>query len=407
MTQTVTDVQEQLTDKTNEEQIVARVRHILETEVLQKSKEYDLKEEFPWDCVKALAPAGVWGMLFPKEYGGLGLTHRTYVQVLEELGRIDPSLALTAESHNSLCGNTILMFGTEAQKKKYLTQMASGKSMGAWALTEPEAGSDAKSIKTTAVPQGDYWIINGSKTFTTQGSVAGVYVIFAVTTPGAADQGISAFVTEKDPCIEIGKKEKKMGLRGSDTAQLHLINLKIPKENLLGTQNRGFQMAMKVLDAGRVAISGISLGMARGALEEAIKKVISHQSSVISRKMRVDDKNAVGLTAARKIIAQYAARLHATRLLALYAADLLDKKKRFAFYGSMAKLLSGELAMQAPTELLDLLGEDAMRFDNHVAKLFRDAKLYQIGEGTSEIQGLIISRYLFSNPDLLLKPPLL
>jgi len=400
-------VQEQLTDKTNEEQIVARVRHILETEVLQKSKEYDLKEEFPWDCVKALAPAGVWGMLFPKEYGGLGLTHRTYVQVLEELGRIDPSLALTAESHNSLCGNTILMFGTEAQKKKYLTQMASGKSMGAWALTEPEAGSDAKSIKTTAVPQGDYWIINGSKTFTTQGSVAGVYVIFAVTTPGAADQGISAFVTEKDPCIEIGKKEKKMGLRGSDTAQLHLINLKIPKENLLGTQNRGFQMAMKVLDAGRVAISGISLGMARGALEEAIKKVISHQSSVISRKMRVDDKNAVGLTAARKIIAQYAARLHATRLLALYAADLLDKKKRFAFYGSMAKLLSGELAMQAPTELLDLLGEDAMRFDNHVAKLFRDAKLYQIGEGTSEIQGLIISRYLFSNPDLLLKPPLL
>ena len=400
-------MQEQLTDKTNEEQIVARVRHILETEVLQKSKEYDLKEEFPWDCVKALAPAGVWGMLFPKEYGGLGLTHRTYVQVLEELGRIDPSLALTAESHNSLCGNTILMFGTEAQKKKYLTQMASGKSMGAWALTEPEAGSDAKSIKTTAVPQGDYWIINGSKTFTTQGSVAGVYVIFAVTTPGAADQGISAFVTEKDPCIEIGKKEKKMGLRGSDTAQLHLINLKIPKENLLGTQNRGFQMAMKVLDAGRVAISGISLGMARGALEEAIKKVISHQSSVISRKMRVDDKNAVGLTAARKIIAQYAARLHATRLLALYAADLLDKKKRFAFYGSMAKLLSGELAMQAPTELLDLLGEDAMRFDNHVAKLFRDAKLYQIGEGTSEIQGLIISRYLFSNPDLLLKPPLL
>ena len=391
-------------DKTDEEKVVAKVRHILETEVLQKSKEYDRKEEFPWDCVKALAPAGVWGVLFPKEYGGLGLSHKTYVQILEELGRIDPSLALTAESHNSLCGNTILMFGNESQKKKYLTPMASGKSMGAWALTEPEAGSDAKSIKTTAELQGNHWIINGSKTFTTQGSVAGVYVIFAVTTPGGADQGISAFVTEKVPGIEIGKKEKKMGLRGSDTAQLHLINLKIPKKNLLGNLNRGFQMAMKVLDAGRVAISGISLGMARGALEEAIKRVTDPKLKTQNSKLKIHNENAVGLTAARKMIANYAARLHAARLLALFAADLIDQKKRFAFYGSMAKLISGELAISAPTDLMDLLGEDAMRFDNHVAKLFRDAKLYQIGEGTSEIQGLIISRYLFSNPDLLLKP---
>ncbi|MBI4369848.1 MAG: acyl-CoA dehydrogenase family protein [Elusimicrobia bacterium] len=366
---------------------------------------HDIEETFPWDCVKALAPWGVWGMIFPKKYGGLGLPHEIYVQALEEFGAACSSLALTAESHNSLCGNTILEFGTENQKLEYLPRMAQGEIMGAWALTEPNVGSDAKNIETTAVLKNGHWVLNGSKTFTTQGSVAGVYVIFAVTNPGAADQGISAFVAEPGKGLEIGKKEKKMGLRASDTAQLHLIDFKIPEHNLLGTLNRGFQAAMKILDAGRVAISGVSLGMARSAVEHAIASINAGRTKIPNLHQRHQESPGAGLTVDRKMISHCSSRLHAIRLLTLFAARLLDQKKAYSLYGSMAKLLSGELAMQTTTDMLDLIGLDGTRFQNHVSKLFRDAKLYQIGEGTSEIQGLIISRYLLSNPGLLRKPP--
>lgn len=384
-------------------EFILRLRSALEQH-LPKLNEYDRKENFPWDVVKALAPLGAWGMIFPKKYDGLGLSHGVYVEALEEFGRIDSALALTAESHNSLCGNTILTFGNEAQKTKYLPKMAQGM-MGAWALTEPEAGSDAKSIKTRAEFKNGRWVLNGSKTFTTQGSVAGVYVIFAVTQAGAGDQGISAFVAEPAPGLTVGKVEKKMGLRASDTAQLHLVDLKLPKESLLGAEGRGFQIAMKILDAGRVAISGVSLGMARGAIEWAIEEIKKQENKQKPRSLRQRWlKPNAGLTGEQKILARYAARLHAVRFLTHYAANLIDQKKRFAFYASLAKLLSGELAMQAATDCLDLFGEAAARFDNHVAKIFRDGKLYQIGEGTSEIQAMIISRHLMSNPDLLLKP---
>lgn len=369
------------------------LRQTLETEIGSRMLEYNNKEEFPWDCVKILAPLGVWGMIMPPKYGGLGLTHATYVQALEELGRIDSSLALTAESHNSLCANTILFAGTQTQKKKYLPVLSSGASLGAWALTEPGAGSDAKSIQTTAQEQEDGWALNGAKTFTTQGSVAGIYVIFAVTTPGEQAQGISAFVVEAGtPGLEVGKKEKKMGLHASDTAQLNITNLKIPKGNLLGEKNRGFQVAMKILEAGRVAISGVSLGMARSALEAAIECL---------RKKEKKDKPAKetpGLLASHKLIAQYSSRLHAVRHLTLHAAHLLDAGKRFALYGSMAKLLSGELAMNAATEMMDIVGWPATSAQHPIGRQFKDAKLYQIGEGTSEIQAKIIARHLLANP---------
>ncbi|MBI4064408.1 MAG: acyl-CoA dehydrogenase family protein [Elusimicrobia bacterium] len=372
---------------------------------LARLNEYNDKEEFPWDSVKALAPLGAWGMLFPKKYGGLGLGHVEYTKALEEFGRIDSSLALTAESHNSLCGSTILRFGNEEQRKKYLPKMARGM-MGAWALTEPEAGSDAKSLKTKAELKNDSWVLNGSKTFTTQGSVAGVYVIFASTTPGAEGRGISAFVAEPGPGLTIGKTEKKMGLRASDTAQLHLVDLKLPKENLLGDLNRGFPIAMQILEAGRVAISGVSIGMARGAIEWTLKETMRRggdEARGRSLRKRWAGENP-GLTATQKIIAQHTAKLHAVRMLTHYAAQLIDEGKPFSFYASLAKLLSGELAMQAATEMLDILGDEARFMDNHVTKLFRDAKLYQIGEGTSEIQAMLIYRHLSSNLDLLLKP---
>ncbi|MBI4669912.1 MAG: acyl-CoA dehydrogenase family protein [Elusimicrobia bacterium] len=362
------------------------------------------KEVFPWEAVKALIPLGAWGMIYPKEYNGLGLSHYEYVQALEEFGRVDPSLALTAESHNSLCGHTILQFGSEELRAKYLPLLAKG-TMGAWALTEAEAGSDAKSIRTTAQLKDNHWILNGSKTFTTQGSVAGVYVIFAVTALPNGEKGISAFAAEPGPGIEIGKKEIKMGLRASDTAQLYLNNLKLPQENLIGAPNQGFSIAMKILDAGRVAISGVALGVTRGALEWTINKIKNKKQETRSLRTRWAGKDNPGLKAEQKIIAHLTARLHAARLVALHAARLFDQKKRYAFYGCLAKLLSGELAMQATTQLLDLIGEEGGRIDCHAAKLFRDSKLYEIGEGTSEVQALVISRYLFSNPELLLKPP--
>ncbi len=383
-----------------DERFLLKLRAALEAE-LPRLDEYNRQEKFPWDCVKALAPLGVWGMIFPTEYGGLGLSHATYLRALEEFGRIDSSLALTAESHNSLCGNTIAIAGTEEQKRKYLPRMAKSEIMGAWALTESEAGSDAKAIKTQAQLEGEFWILNGSKTFTTQGSVAGVYVIFAVTSPDAEGQGISAFVAEPGPGLEIGKVEKKMGLRASDTAQVHLVNFKIPKDNLLGGLNRGFPIAMKVLDAGRVAISGVSIGMARGAIEWTLK-------SLRKQPKEIPGQAGPGVRASHKTLANFTARLHSVRMLAICAAELLDqKRKRFSFYGSMAKLLSGELAMQTAAEMMNLIGEESILMNHQVGKIFRDSKLYQIGEGTSEIQSLLISRQIFGNPDLLRSLPII
>lgn len=371
-----------------------KLRAALEKE-LPRLSQYCAQEQFAWDSVKALAHLGVWGMVFPKEYGGLGLSHSAYVQALEEFGRVDSSLALTAESHNSLCGNSIVMAGNEEQKRRYLPRMAKGEIMGAWALTEPEAGSDAKSLKTRAELKDGAWILNGSKTFTTQGSVGGVYVIFAQTTANTQDQGISAFVAEPGQGLEIGKVEKKMGLRASDTAQIHLVNFKIPKANLLGTLGRGFPLAMKILEAGRVAISGVSLGMARSAIEEALRYLSG-------KPKEIPGAQGPGVRASHKVLAQYTARLHAVRLLTLQAAELLDQNKPFAFYGSMAKLLSGELAMQASTEMMNLIGDKTVLMGDQTGKQFLDGKLYQIGEGTSEIQALLISRALFEKPELLL-----
>ena len=370
-----------------QQEFVGRVREFCDKDVAPRAAHFDQAEQFPWELVEGLKKLGLLGIPFPKEYGGLGLDAVTLALILEELGRVDPALALTVESHNGLCSNHIFLAGNEEQKRKYLPRLAKGEVLGAWALTEPGAGSDAAGITTTARQESGRWVLNGSKTFTTQGSVAGVYVIFA----NSGGRGLSAFVCEKDtPGLTVGKKEKKMGIRASDTAQLHLQDMKLPAEALVGRPGRAFYDAMKVLDGGRVAISGISVGIARGSLEEGVKWVKARKERF---GIRGDNP---GLTGAQKVLADLAAEIDAARLMMLRAAWLMDQGKPFAREASMAKLVSGELAMKAPTAVLDLMGEWGGSMDSPVQRLFRDAKLYQIGEGSTQIQELIISRHLLS-----------
>ncbi|MDE2039898.1 MAG: acyl-CoA dehydrogenase family protein [Elusimicrobia bacterium] len=371
-----------------------RVREFCEREVAVRARENDEKGVFPWDLVPGLRRLGLLGIIFPKEYGGLGLDTASLCLALEELGRADAAVALTVESHNGLCTNHLFLHGSEAQRRRYLPRLCGGEALGAWALTEPAAGSDAASLKTRAVFDGKSWTLNGSKTFTTQGSVAGVYVIFAQTSAkdnGSGKDGLTAFVFEKGhPGLQVGKIEHKMGIRCSDTAQLHLVDCKASPEQVVGTPGRGFRDAMKVLDAGRVAISGISVGIARAAVEEGIKWV----------KPRKADYGILpgqaGLTAAGRTLAQLASEVDAARLLTLRAAWLMDSGRPFSREASMAKLISGDLAMRAPTEILDVIGPAGASLDHPVQRFFRDAKLYQIGEGSSQIQQLVISRQLLA-----------
>ncbi len=373
--------------KPEQEAFVAKVREFCDREIAPRAAGYDQAERFPWEIVEGLKGLGLLGIPFPKEYGGLGLDAVTLVLILEELGRVDPAVALTVESHNGLCSNHIFLAGSEEQKRRYLPRLARGEVLGAWALTEPGAGSDAAGITTTARQEDGHWVLNGSKTFTTQGSVAGVYVIFA----NSGGRGLSAFVCEKGvPGLTIGKKEKKMGIRASDTAQLHLQDMRLPADALIGRPGRAFKDAMRVLDGGRVAISGISIGIARGALEAGV-------AWVKARKERYGLRgDAPGLVGAQKVLADLASEIEAARLLALRAAWLLDAGRPYSSAASMAKLVSGELAMRAPTAALDLIGAAGASMDHPVQRLFRDAKLYQIGEGSTQIQELIIGRQLLA-----------
>ena len=361
----------------------ARVRAYCERELAPNSERWDREEKFPWEAVEGLKREGLLGIPFPKEYGGSALDAVSLCLILEELGRVDPAIALTVESHNGLCSNHIFIAGSEAQKKKYLPRLTSGEALGAWALTEPSAGSDANSLKTTAVRRNGGWVINGTKTFTTQGSVAGIYLLFAQT-----GKGLSAFVVEKGtPGLSVGKIEHKMGLRHSDTAQLDFHDMKVGEDQLVGRQDKAFYDAMKVLDAGRVAISGISVGIAHAS--------VAHGTAwVKARLAEFGVGEGPGLTGAQKLLADLATEVEAARLLMFRAAALMDAGKPFSREASMAKLFSGDLAMKAPTMILDLMGPAGALLDNPVQRLFRDAKLYQIGEGSSQIQELIISRQM-------------
>jgi hypothetical protein len=360
------------------------VRDFCAREIIPVAGEYDRKEEFPWPIVRRAAELGLLGILVPPEYGGAGLDYVSYALVLEELGRADGSVTLTVESHNSLAANHILLFGTEAQKRKHLPRLARGEVLGAWALTEPGSGSDAAAMQATAVRRNGRYVLNGTKSFITQGTVAGTYVVMALTDSAKGHRGVSAFILEKGiRGLTHGKKERKLGLRASDTAQVILENVEVPAESLLGEEGHAFRDVLQILDGGRIGLAAMAVGLARGALEE----------SLTYAKQRVQFGKPIAEHQAIQFkLADMGTEIDAARLLTWQAAAAMDRGERVTTLASMAKVFASEVGMRAATAAVQIHGGYGYLADYPVERYFRDVKLCEIGEGTSEIQRLIIAR---------------
>jgi hypothetical protein len=339
--------------------------------------------------IKALGELGFLGVVFPPEYGGAGLKYVDYALVIEELARADASVAITLSAHISLCSNHIYEQGTEEQKKEFLTPLASGKWIGAWSLTEPEAGSDAGGTRTTAVLDGDDWVLNGSKTFTTNGSVADVAIAMAVTDKSQGSHGISAFIVPRGtPGFRSGKKEDKLGHRASDTSEMVFENCRIPKNLLLGKEGEGFISALKVLDGGRIGIAALALGIAQASFECAL---------AYSQQRKQFGKPISSFQGIRWKLSDMATEIDAARLLMYRAATLKDLGQRHTKEAAMAKLYASEVAVRASNEAVQVLGGYGYIKDYPAERYYRDAKLTTIGEGTSEIQRLVIARQLLTD----------
>jgi alkylation response protein AidB-like acyl-CoA dehydrogenase len=371
-----------------QEQLRKEVRDFAASEIAPNVMRWDEASEFPLEVVKKLGEMGLMGVLFPLELGGAGLGYVDYALIVEELSAIDGSIGIIVASHNSLCTNHIFVAGNEAQKSKYVPLLASGKWLGAWGLTEPGSGSDAGSARTTAVRKGDRWVLNGNKTFITNGHYADISVIIAVTDKSKGTRGMSAFVVEKEtPGFRPGKKENKLGLRASDTSELIFEDCEIPAENLLGKEGDGFIDSMRILDGGRISIAALSLGIGRGAYDAARKYVQQrHQfGKAISEFQGIQWK-----------LADMATQLDAARLLTLRAAVMKDAGQKTTLESSMAKLMASEVAVRVCDEAVQLHGGYGFIKDYPVEKFYRDVKLCTIGEGTSEIQRLIIAREILN-----------
>jgi alkylation response protein AidB-like acyl-CoA dehydrogenase len=373
------------TDEQN--QLRRSIREFAEGEIAPHVMEWDEASKFPLEIMPKLAEMGLLGVIFPEQYGGAGLGYVEYVIAIEELSRIDGSVGIIVAAHNSLCSNHIFKFGTEEQKKKHLTPLAQGKKIGAWSLTEPEAGSDAGGTRTTAKRDGNNWVINGSKTFCTNGHYADYAVVMALTDKSKNSHGISAFIVEKGtPGFKPGKKENKLGLRASDTSELIFTDCKVPAENLLGAEGEGFIGSLKILDGGRISIAALGLGMAQGALDAAIK---------YSKQRKQFGQTISEFQAIQFKLADMATQVEAARLLVYQAAWLADRKDvRFTRESSMAKLFSSEVAVRVANECVQIHGGYGFIKDYPAEKFYRDVKLCTIGEGTSEIQKLVIARQL-------------
>jgi len=364
------------------------IRHFAEKEIRPLIKEADEKGEWPVSLTRKLGEMGLLGIIIPPEYDGAGYSHVDYVLILEEISRVDPSVGLVVAAHNSLCCNHINLFGNETQKKRYLPRLVSGETLGAWALTEAEAGSDAAAIKTRAVRKGDYWVLNGSKMFITNGSLAQIAVVMAVTDPEKGRQGISAFILEKGmKGFKVGKKENKLGIRAADTAELIFEDVEVPADNLLGEEGTGYRAAMAVLDGGRVSIAAFSLGIAAGALEASLN---------YARQRVQFGQPIINFQAIQWMLADGFTELEAARLLTLKAAYLEDQGKKIPKESAMAKLFASELAVRAASTAVQIFGGYGFTKDYPVEKFYRDAKLATIGEGTSEIQRWIIAQRILA-----------
>ena len=370
-----------------QKQLRKSVREFAEDEIAPHVMEWDESSHFPSEILPKLAEMGLLGVIFPEEYGGAGLGYIEYATVIEELARVDGSVGLFVAAHNSLCSNHIYKFGSEEQKRKYLVPLAQGKKLGAWSLTEPEAGSDAGGTRTTAVRDSQGWILNGSKTFTTNGTYADICVAMAVTDKSKDSHGISAFILEKGtPGFRPGKKENKLGMRASDTSEIIFTDCRIPGENLLGPEGEGFISSLKILDGGRISIAALGLGMAQGALEAATR---------YAKERKQFNQPIADFQAIQFKLADMATQVEAARLLVYQAAWLADQKNvRFTREASMAKYFAGEVAVHVASECVQIHGGYGFIKDYPAEKYYRDSKLCTIGEGTSEIQKLVIARQL-------------
>lgn len=359
------------------------VRDFAEAEVQPGAEERDENEEFPMDLWKKCGELGLAGITFPEEYGGIGADYLSYAITVEELSRVDASLGVTISAHSSLCCNPIFIFGTEEQKEKYLTPLAMGEKLGAFGLTEAMAGSDAKGTRTTAVREGDEYVINGSKLFITNGYYADTYVITAQMDKSKGIRGISAFIIEKGmPGFSFGKKEKKMGIRSSATYELVFENLRIPAENLLGQEGQGFKIAMVTLDYGRIGIASQALGIAQGAYEQALK---------YSKERVQFDKTLSEMDVIQFKLADMATEIEAARLLVYQACHMASQDRPVSKYAAMAKVYASEVAGRVASQAVQILGGYGYTRDYPVERMMRDAKITEIYEGTSEIQRVVIA----------------
>jgi alkylation response protein AidB-like acyl-CoA dehydrogenase len=385
------------------------VREFAEAEIAPVAAAHDENEEFPWENAAKMAELGLFGIQWPEEFGGAGMDLMASVIVSEELARVDASHSITIGAHTSLCGTPIYRWGTEEQKRKYLTPLASGTVIGGFGLTEPGSGSDAGGMLTTAVRDGDHYVLNGQKTWITHGGVGEVFVVAAVTQPGEGNRGVSAFIMNKETCdperarevgfghsedlepmpgFTTGDKLRKLGWNASDTRELILRDVRVPAENLLGEENDGFRIFLDTLDGGRIGIAAHAVGLAQGALEQALRYTDERMQfgKKINRFQGIQFK-----------LADMATRIHAARLMTYDAARLRSQGRPHKREASMAKLFASETAMDVTIDAVQLHGGYGYSREYPVERMMRDAKILEIGEGTSEIQRLVIARELLKS----------
>jgi len=370
-------------------QLRKSVREFAEAEISPHVLAWDEEQIFPLDAIRQAGKLGLMGAIFPEELGGAGLGYIEYAIIIEELSRVDPSVGLIVAAHNSLCTNHIYIAGSDEQKQRYIPKLATGEWIGCWSLTEAEAGSDAAGTRTQAVKQGECWVINGGKTFTTNAQYADVCVAMAVTDRGASQHGISAFIIEKDtPGFRVGKKENKMGMRASATGEVLFTDCRVPQTQLLGTRGEGFVDSLRTLDGGRISIAALAVGTAQGAYEAALKysKHRKQFGRPISEFQTIQNK-----------LADMATSIEAARLLTYRAGAMKDQGARVTKESAMAKLFASEIAVDVCNEAVQIHGGYGFIKDYPVEKFYRDVKLCTIGEGTSEIQRLVIARQLLKN----------
>ena len=365
------------------------VREFAEAELRPHVMEWDEAQEFPRALLAKCAALGLMGIQFPEDYGGAGMSSVDYCLCIEELARVDPSVCLSVAAHNGLGASHIFMFGTEEQRRTYLVPLATGEKLAAWGLTEAASGSDAAAMRTTAVRDGEGWVINGSKQFITHGRTGDVIVVTAVTNRAKGNRGISAFIVEKGtPGFRAGKKENKLGMRASETSEVIFENCRVPASQLLGAEGQGFINALQVLDAGRIGIAALAVGLAQGAYDAARAYAF----------VRTQFGQPIGtFQSIRAKLVDNAVRIEAARLLTYRAAAMKDEGQRTTLEAAMAKLYSSEIAVRAAEDGVQIHGGYGFIKDYPAEKYFRDVKLTTIGEGTSEIQRLVIARQLLAS----------